>query len=84
MKDKNSTWNGTDLLLLLLNMNAQQKPVAQPEAYTAQTMQTEAVQTVQEPQQDNSWSSLLRLRGGGCVKGCLETICCCCALDAIW
>ncbi|KAG2185529.1 hypothetical protein INT44_002322 [Umbelopsis vinacea] len=65
-------------------MNAQQqKPVAQPEAYTAQSMQTEAVQTVQEPQQDNSWSSLLRLRGGGCVKGCLETICCCCALDAI-
>ncbi|GAB5593666.1 hypothetical protein Unana1_08566 [Umbelopsis nana] len=64
-------------------MDAQQKQVAQPGAYAAQSMQTETVQTVQEPQQDNSWSSMLRLRGGGCVKGCLEAICCCCALDAI-
>ncbi|KAI8337145.1 hypothetical protein BC941DRAFT_426812 [Chlamydoabsidia padenii] len=35
-------------------------------------------------QDENATNSLLRLRGGGCVKGCLETICCCCALDAIW
>ncbi|KAM3578918.1 hypothetical protein VKS41_008711 [Umbelopsis sp. WA50703] len=60
-----------------------QKPVAQPQAYAAQSMQAENVQPTQEPQQDNSWSSMLRLRGGGCVKGCLEAICCCCALDAI-
>ncbi|KAL0094188.1 hypothetical protein F4703DRAFT_1004009 [Phycomyces blakesleeanus] len=31
----------------------------------------------------SSFSSMLRLSGGGCIKGCLEAICCCCALDAI-
>ncbi|OAD73856.1 hypothetical protein PHYBLDRAFT_158813 [Phycomyces blakesleeanus NRRL 1555(-)] len=36
-----------------------------------------------QQQKESSFSSMLRLSGGGCIKGCLEAICCCCALDAI-
>ncbi|CAO3647234.1 unnamed protein product [Cunninghamella blakesleeana] len=47
-------------------------------------MTTEVNPSEQLKQQDeNATSSMLRLRGGGCVKACLETICCCCALEAI-
>ncbi|KAI9309324.1 hypothetical protein BJ944DRAFT_245837 [Cunninghamella echinulata] len=49
------------------------------------SMSTEVNTTEQLKLQDeNATNSMLRLRGGGCVKGCLETICCCCALEAIW
>ncbi|CAO3579376.1 unnamed protein product [Absidia cylindrospora] len=66
------------------------QPIAMPntEAYPApqvsMTTDRQVNATEQLKQQDeNATNSMLRLRGGGCVKGCLEAICCCCALEAI-
>ncbi|KAJ8653031.1 hypothetical protein O0I10_011331 [Lichtheimia ornata] len=50
---------------------------------TTQTMSLQNEQTKKEEEVEPSTSSLLRLRGGGCVKDCLATICFCCALEAI-
>ncbi|CAO3621934.1 unnamed protein product [Cunninghamella echinulata] len=52
---------------------------------SAQILMSTEINTTEQLrlQDENATNSMLRLRGGGCVKACLETICCCCALEAI-
>ncbi|SAM07569.1 hypothetical protein [Absidia glauca] len=65
------------------------QPMPTTEAYPAPQVamtterQVNAADNLKQ-QDETATDSMLRLRGGGCVKGCLETICCCCALEAIW
>ncbi|ORY95518.1 hypothetical protein BCR43DRAFT_525240 [Syncephalastrum racemosum] len=66
----------------------QAAPAMSAQSYPAQTMAMDAnvnnnaAEQLQK-QDEAAQSSMLRLRGGGCVKDCLATICCCCALEAI-
>ncbi|ORX50950.1 hypothetical protein DM01DRAFT_299361 [Hesseltinella vesiculosa] len=56
---------------------------AYPPVQVAMTTERESNAVEQLQKQDGKHTHSTRLRGGGCIKGCLETICCCCALEAV-
>jgi len=68
-------------------MDAQNKQITVPAetAYPMQniSMNVEAASAPQPEEKSEGFFSILRLRGGGCVKDCLEAICCCCAIEEI-